>query len=87
MADAVLHLLDEPLTGVDAATQTIVWRILRELTDAGRAVVLVHHDLGAVRRHCDAAVLLNRRIVALGPVDEALSSKAVALAYGVDFES
>ena len=65
-----LLLLDEPLTGVDAATQESLMALLRAEADRGRAVVMVTHDLEQARRWCDHLVLINRRIVASGTPDE-----------------
>ncbi|EYB68798.1 ABC transporter [Deinococcus phoenicis] len=64
--DARVLLLDEPLTGVDAATQEQLMALLRAQADAGRAVVMVTHDLEQARRWCDHLVLVNRRVVADG---------------------
>lgn len=61
-----LLLLDEPLTGVDAATQEQLMALLRAEADKGRAVVMVTHDLEQARRWCDHLVLINKRIVADG---------------------
>ncbi|TSA82977.1 metal ABC transporter ATP-binding protein [Deinococcus detaillensis] len=64
--DARLLLLDEPLTGVDAATQERIMALLRVQADEGRAVVMVTHDLEAAAAACDHLVLVNRRVVAQG---------------------
>ena len=66
-----LLLLDEPLTGVDAATQEALMELLRREADRGRAVVMVTHDLPQARRWCDHLVLVNRRVIADGPPGEA----------------
>jgi ABC-type Mn2+/Zn2+ transport system ATPase subunit len=68
--DGHLLLLDEPLTGVDAATQEALMGLLRAQADRGRAVVMVTHDLEQARRWCDQIVLVNRRIIADGTPDE-----------------
>ncbi|WP_102127518.1 metal ABC transporter ATP-binding protein [Deinococcus planocerae] len=68
--DARVLLLDEPLTGVDAATQEQLMALLRTQADAGRAVVMVTHDLEQARRWCDHLVLVNRRVIADGTPEE-----------------
>ncbi|WP_216323489.1 metal ABC transporter ATP-binding protein [Deinococcus aestuarii] len=68
--DARVLLLDEPLTGVDAATQEQLMALLRAQADAGRAVVMVTHDLEQARRWCDHLVLVNRRVIADGTPEE-----------------
>jgi manganese/zinc/iron transport system ATP- binding protein len=79
---ADLFLLDEPFAGVDAATEDAIMGVLRGLRDEGRAVVAVHHDLSTVAAYFDRALLLNRRVLAEGPVALALTPRALQGAYG-----
>jgi manganese/zinc/iron transport system ATP- binding protein len=80
--EAPLLLMDEPFAGVDARTEASILRLLGELRDEGRAVVVVHHDLGTVRGAFDQALLLNVRAIAQGPVGEVLTPATLARAYG-----
>ena len=64
--EAQVLLLDEPLTGVDAATQEKIMRLLQEQSRAGRTVIMVTHDLEAAARWCDQLLLVNRTVVAQG---------------------
>lgn len=80
--DARLYLLDEPLAGIDAASERVVTDLLRELADAGRTVIVVHHDLDSVAGIFDQAMLLNIRRIAAGPVAEVLRPDHLARAYG-----
>ena len=80
-------LMDEPFAGVDARTEATLLDLLRELRAGGRSVVVVHHDLGVVRRAFDWALVLNVRTIASGPVDEALAPEVIARAYGTDAEA
>ena len=80
--EADLVLLDEPFAGVDAATETAVVAVLKDLRDEGRAVVAVHHDLSTVAAYFDRALLINVRKVAEGPVAEAVTEAALAETYG-----
>ena len=59
-------LLDEPLTGVDAATQQKIMRLLAQEARRGCTVVMVTHDLEAAARWCDQLLLINRTVVAQG---------------------
>ena len=79
---APLLVMDEPFAGVDARTEAALLDLLRELRGAGHSIVAVHHDIGTVRAAFDWALLLNVRVVAAGPVAEALSPAAVRRAYG-----
>ncbi len=67
---AEVLLLDEPLTGVDAATQEKIMRLLQEQARAGRTVVMVTHDLEAAARWCDQLLLINRTVVAQGTPEQ-----------------
>ncbi len=80
--DARLYLLDEPLAGVDAATEQVILQILRELRDQGRTIVVVHHDLQTVADYFDYVVLLNLRLVAAGPVEEVFTATNLQRTYG-----
>lgn len=80
--DALIYFMDEPMAGVDAATERTIFQLLAELRDAGKLVVVVHHDLRTVRRYFDQVVLLNRRLVASGPTEEAFTSENLGRTYG-----
>ncbi|MFW5833797.1 MAG: metal ABC transporter ATP-binding protein [Pseudomonadota bacterium] len=80
--DADLYFLDEPMAGVDAPTERAIVRILKDLRDAGRTLVVVHHDLQTVRDYFDWLVILNVRVVAQGPVDEVYTAGNLRRAYG-----
>jgi len=53
-----LLVADEPTTALDATVAARVLGLLGDLRDAGTAVVLVTHDLGAVARVADRVVVL-----------------------------
>ncbi|WP_041231485.1 metal ABC transporter ATP-binding protein [Deinococcus peraridilitoris] len=63
---ALLLLLDEPLTGVDAATQERVMALLQAQARAGKGVLMVTHDLESAARWCDRLILVNRSVIAQG---------------------
>jgi manganese/zinc/iron transport system ATP- binding protein len=80
--DAPVLLMDEPFAGVDARTETALLSLMRELRDGGRSIIVVHHDLGTVRRSFDWALLLNVRAVACGPVKTSVTPSTLGRAYG-----
>jgi manganese/zinc/iron transport system ATP- binding protein len=80
--EAPVLVMDEPFAGVDARTESALLALLAEQRDEGRSVVLVHHDLGTVRRSFDWALVLNVQAIAGGPVDEVLVPEVLARAYG-----
>lgn len=79
---ADLYLLDEPFAGVDAATEKAIISVLKSLREAGKTVVVVHHDLATVTEYFDRVFLINTRRVAEGPVAEAFTEESLQAAYG-----
>jgi manganese transport system ATP-binding protein len=82
--DARLLLLDEPFAGVDKRSEATIVRLLRELADDGRTVLVSTHDLHALPRLADDAVLLLHRVLFHGDVSEALRPDHLARAFGLD---
>jgi manganese/zinc/iron transport system ATP- binding protein len=80
--EADLLLLDEPLSGADAPTETAFSDILGRLRDEGRTVLVSSHDLAWASARCDLVCLLAGRVVAFGPPAEALDATCLAKAYG-----
>jgi len=80
--EAELLFLDEPMAGVDAVTEAAIVTLLKAQRDAGRTVVVVHHDLQTVSKYFDWLVMLNQRIIAQGPVSEVYSEANLRAAYG-----
>ena len=79
---ADLYLLDEPLAGVDAATERAIIEVLKALRAEGRSVVAVHHDLATVADYFDSVFLINVRRIAEGPVATTFTAQALGAAYG-----
>ena len=80
--EAELYLMDEPFAAVDAATEQSIIGLLRELKNAGRTAVVVHHDLQTVRDYFDHVLLLNTRVVAFGPTEEVFTPGNLQATYG-----
>ncbi|MEO3434301.1 ABC transporter ATP-binding protein [Inquilinus sp. CAU 1745] len=79
---ADLYFMDEPLAGVDAATEKTVIDVLRRLDSEGKTVVCVHHDLQTAPDYFQHVLVLNVRAVAAGPMAEAFTRDALQTAYG-----
>jgi ABC-type Mn2+/Zn2+ transport system ATPase subunit len=80
-AEPSVYLLDEPLTGVDIATQEIILDVLDRAAAAGRVVIASTHDLQVVARRFDRVILLNQQVIADGPSSLALDPHRLALTY------
>jgi len=85
--DAPVILLDEPFSGLDAASGELLEELLAALAAAGRTLLIATHDVEQARRW-DLVLCLNRRQVAFG--DPSLLTRDVLEAtYGgeiVDIE-
>jgi ABC-type polysaccharide/polyol phosphate transport system ATPase subunit len=65
--DAEILLVDEVLAVGDAAFQQKCFDVFARMRDEGRTIVFVTHDMGALNRFCDRALLLERgRTILLG---------------------
>lgn len=79
---ADIYFLDEPMAGVDATTERAIIDILRRLRDAGKTLIVVHHDLQTVQRYFDWLLMLNVQVIGAGPVDEIFTGDNLKRAYG-----
>ena len=78
---ADVFLLDEPLAGLDQPGQHDLMERLASWRQRDRLVLAVLHDLDAARRWCSHALVLDRHLVAAGPVAEALAGPVLTRAF------
>ena len=84
--DAPLLLADEPVSALDPALQIATMQILKDQADAGRAVIVVMHDLGLALRFASRFVAMSQgHIRADGPPDSLLASGALDHIFGIRF--
>ena len=77
-----LLLLDEPVAGLTAAEVDAVLSLFRRIRAGGITLVLVEHNVRAVRALCDRVVVLNSgKKIAEGPPAEALQHAEVVEVY------
>ncbi len=79
--DAELFLMDEPLAGVDVATEKTIISTLHRLRDQGRTAMVVHHDLDTVSEYFDRVLLLNRQVIAEGAAKDVMTPEHLKQAY------
>lgn len=82
--EADIYFMDEPFKGVDVKTAAIIFELLKNLRDAGKTVIVVHHDLQTVKDYFDWVTLLNIRVVASGPVEEVFTDENLRKTYKSD---
>ncbi|MGH2736369.1 MAG: ATP-binding cassette domain-containing protein [Actinomycetota bacterium] len=79
LAMGLLHrprmlIVDEPSTGIDPLSRRALWRLLREASDAGAAVVLSTTYLDEAERADDAVALHEGEVVVAGAPTEVLEN-------------
>jgi len=81
--EAELVMMDEPLNGLDGPSQEAILEILDGLSEEGVAVLVATHDMNLAAERFDQIMLLNCRIIAMGPPEQVLGADNLLLAYGV----
>jgi len=79
-----LHTIffDEPFAGLFQEMRKIVSKIIKELRDRGKTVIIIEHNMEIIRELCDYVFVLDSgKLLAEGKVDEVLSKKEVMEAY------
>ncbi|MEU5654389.1 metal ABC transporter ATP-binding protein [Streptomyces sp. NPDC047737] len=78
VAEPEVLIMDEPMAGVDLASQEILAATLREQVAGGATVLLVLHELGALEPLIDRAIVLRDGCVMHdGPPPEAVGQHAL----------
>ncbi|UQS13470.1 metal ABC transporter ATP-binding protein [Pseudomonas sp. HS6] len=67
LADTPLLLLDEPHAALDELGQALLWQHLHTWHEQGRTLVMVGHDLAAVRQHIPQTLLIKHSGCVFGP--------------------
>ncbi len=78
---ADILLLDEPFAGVDAATERAILDVLDRAKEAGKTLVVVHHDLATAAEYFDRLVLIKQRLYAYGTPAEVLHEDLLSEVY------
>ncbi|WP_045996478.1 manganese/iron ABC transporter ATP-binding protein [Loktanella sp. S4079] len=80
--DGKVILLDEPFTGVDVQTEEAIIKLLREMRDEGRVMLVSTHNLGSVPEFCDRTVLVKETVLAFGPTETTFTRENLEHAFG-----
>ena len=77
-----LVLLDEPTAALDILHQETALKTCRDLAGAGRAVVVVMHDLDAAAASADRVLLLQKgKVLAEGPPEAVCTAERLSEVY------
>jgi manganese/iron transport system ATP-binding protein len=80
--EATILLLDEPFAGVDIKTEHMIVAILRDLRKVGQVILVSTHNVSNVPTFCDRVVMIDRTIVAEGPVATTFTPENLRRAFG-----
>jgi branched-chain amino acid transport system ATP-binding protein len=81
-SDPKLLLLDEWLAGLNPTELRTGIRLIDELRQEGRTIIMVEHVMDAIRELCDRCVVMNGgKLIAEGVVSEVLANPEVVRAY------
>lgn len=85
LQEADVYFMDEPFTGIDLGTETVIVQLLQQLRTNGKTVFVVHHDLNTVENYFDWVILLNTRLIAYGPTKEFFTPPFLNATYGKSY--
>jgi manganese transport system ATP-binding protein len=83
--EAEIFFLDEPFVGIDMSSEETIISLLKELRNEGKTVVVVHHDLSKASEYFNELILLNKKLIHCGKVDEVLRPEVILKAYEGQF--
>ena len=75
--DADIYFMDEPLAGVDKVTEKVIFDFMKDSQMKGNTSIVVHHDLNTIEKYFDHIIILNKKVIAQGPVSEAFTKENV----------
>jgi manganese/iron transport system ATP-binding protein len=75
-------LLDEPFTGVDVKTEESIIKLMKELRDIGKIILVSTHNLGSVPEFCDRTVLIKGTVLDYGLTKDIFNQKNLENTFG-----
>ena len=79
--DASIYIMDEPLQGIDITTEKLIISTMKQLQAEGKSFLVVHHNLTTVPDYFNRVIILNKEIIADGPVEEVWTEENINAAY------
>ncbi|MDM9382785.1 metal ABC transporter ATP-binding protein [Chlorogloeopsis sp. ULAP01] len=84
---ADLFLFDEPFTGIDKKTETIILEIFTELRSQGKILLVSTHEWGQSLAQLDRLLLLNQRVICDGLPQQVMTKENLQQAYGTALQN
>lgn len=85
LQEADIYFMDEPFSGIDMGSESMIIHLLKELKNKGKTIFVVHHDLNTIESYFDWLIMLNMRLVTCGPVREVFNSMTLQSTYGKNY--
>lgn len=79
--DANIYIMDEPLQGIDITTEKLIIDTMKQLQLEGKTFLVVHHNLNTVPEYFDNVIILNKKIITAGTIDEVWTNENINAAY------
>lgn len=80
-ADYDLYILDEPTVGVDMGTRAALYRLIKQIAEAGKAVVVISSDLPEVMHLAHRLVVFSHGHISAELEGDAIAEQAVLNAF------
>ncbi|WP_342610565.1 MULTISPECIES: metal ABC transporter ATP-binding protein [Staphylococcus] len=77
MSESDIYLLDEPFVGVDFRSEQIIMTQLKQLKEAGKLLLIVHHDLSSAETYFDRIILINKTVKFFGDSKQAMEPEQI----------
>ncbi len=78
-------LLDEPTTGLDLHHQSTFFSLLAKQAQAGKAVMVVTHDLNLASKFCDKLILMDKgKLIISGTASDVITPEYISQVYHKD---
>ena len=88
MIDPDVILLNDPTRGIDVGTKQEIYRLMRELADAGKAILFYSSDYAELIGCCDrVSVLYGGRVVAEKKGADITEEGLIAASLNIDVEA
>ncbi|MFG1496052.1 sugar ABC transporter ATP-binding protein [Saccharospirillum sp. HFRX-1] len=72
-------LLDEPTRGIDVGTKREIYRLIRQLADEGRAILVISSELEEIIGLCDRVLVVREGRIAAELADEQINEEDIML--------
>ncbi|MBE9030192.1 metal ABC transporter ATP-binding protein [filamentous cyanobacterium LEGE 11480] len=80
--EAEIFFFDEPFTGVDKKTESVMVKVFEELRSQGKMLLVSSHDWGNAMGVLDRLLLINQRIIADDTPQKVMTPENLLQAYG-----